>query len=262
MITKSKIFNLGKRYLLSFPDVSEELLLRHLRFPIERRPKSKEQLFRSLIDHAQNRQGMPNAIGRIDQYKSTLLDFDPEKVCERYESWESLFNNIAANHTPPGRMVKENSHNYWVIYCKAILSIAKYLKRFPNIQDFDEYIKIFITDHPDTRIALPLILSEELFGFRFALACDFLKENISPEFIKPDTHIRDIFSGLGFSCNDSSDFQLFRDVIAFSRDIGESPYSVDKLFWLIGSGNFYLNKIEVNSKKYDFIDQVKKEVNG
>jgi len=76
-------------------------------------------------------------------------------------------------------------------------------------------------------------------------------------FIKPDTHIRDIFIGLNISKIDSSDFQIFRDVIAFSNSIKQEPYKVDKLFWLIGSGNFYKSEIQVKTNKQEFVRKVK-----
>jgi hypothetical protein len=89
-------------------------------------------------------------------------------------------------------------------------------------------------------MAFPRILKEEIFGHKFALACDFGKENISSQFVKPDAHIKAIFIGMGLSEKDASDFQIFRDVVKFADSIEEAPYSVDKVFWLIGSGNFYL----------------------
>lgn len=252
---KKKLFQLGRDYLLSFPEINEEILNKQLRFPLENRPKSKIQLFKVLIEHAQNRQGMPNSIGKIENYSSTLCGFSPDELLNNFRSWEELFDAIKKNHTPPGRMEKENPHNYWVIFCKAIISIAGYLERFHSIQAFDEYVSRFITDQPDTRLALPLILSEELFGIKFALACDFIKENISPEFIKPDVHIRDIFTGVGVSRSGASDFQIFRDVVAYAQEINEVPYTVDKLFWLIGSGKFYLSYIEVKTNKKHFIEE-------
>ena len=46
---------------------------------------------------------------------------------------------------------------------------------------------------------LALLLKNEIHGYGFALACDFLKENYSPEYAKPDTHIQVIFYSLHLS---------------------------------------------------------------
>ena len=119
----------------------------------------------------------------------------------------------------------------------------------------------------DTRIALALLLESEINGYGFALACDFLKENCSHQYAKPDTHIKAIFKGLGLSSNKNTtkneDIEIFRSVIEYSRSINEIPYEVDRLFWLIGSGDFYLctelpeyNKNKKLASKEDFIKRV------
>lgn len=185
-----------------------------------------------------------------------LCEFDVDKVLERYRSWDELFDAIQANCEPPGKMMKSNSHNYWVVFCKSILSIAKFVSRFKTMDYFDTYVNQFITDIPDTRLALPLILKEEIFGYQFALACDFVKENISPLFVKPDVHIRAIFIGIGLSENKATDFQIFRDVVRFAESINQLPYAVDKLFWLVGSGNFYNSDLRVSTDRKKFIDSI------
>jgi hypothetical protein len=253
----NSLFESGKKYLLDFSEITNEILNKQLEFPAQDKPKTKEQLFYSFLDCAQNKRDMPNSIGDINELEKILYDFNPEKVNNNYTNWEILFDKIKKENTPPGRMVKSNNHNYWVIYCKSIISISRYLSRFKKIKDFYNYVNQFISNTPDTRIGLPLILQEELFGFGFALACDFLKENISPDFIKPDTHIKDIFINLNLSDARSTDFQIFRDVIKFSAIIKETPYTVDKLFWLIGSGNFYDSEVKIKTNKRKFINEMK-----
>ena len=55
-------------------------------------------------------------------------------------------------------------------------------------------------------------------------------------FSKPDVHIKDIFQGLGLCPWGSSDYEVFKAVARVARNAGVTPYSVDRLFWLIGSG--------------------------
>ena len=201
---------------------------------------------------------MPNSIGDISKLSDILCGFDPEKVLREYSTWEGLFIAIADSpYTPTGRMDRNNNKNYWVIFCKAILSISRFLSSYKSIEEFDEFVKGFYINEY-SRLALPLLLKQEIFGFGFALACDFLKENGYPEFIKPDTHINDIANGLGIS-DSKVDFQIFKDVVTYCRRINKLPYEVDKLFWLVGSGNFYLFNIKVNSSKWEFINQIKRE---
>lgn len=246
----------AREYLLSFDEVTEQMIDRHLSEWKERKPISLNGLFRAFIMHAQNRQGMPNAIGDIDNLSEILFDFSPSDILSKYVSWEDLFDAIqSSGYTPPGRMQRNNNKNYWVIYCKAIISIAKFLSSYKALQEFDDFVSGFLTNEY-SRLALPLLLEKEIFGFGFALACDCLKENGYPQFIKPDTHLNDISRGLGIT-EATSDYHVFKDVEAYCKRNSILPYEVDKLFWLVGSGRFYLFGIKINSSKWDFLKRVK-----
>jgi hypothetical protein len=103
-----------------------------------------------------------------------------------------------------------------------------------------------------SKLALPLLLKEEIFGFGFALACDFLKENGYKGYLKPDTHINDICRALGIT-EATNDFGVFKDAVAYCETNSLVPYEFDKLLWLIGSGHFYQSKILVPVDKEVFI---------
>ncbi len=252
----AKIYQYAVDYLLAYEEITEEILEKHLRAWKGREVKNLNDLFKRMVFHSQNRQGMPNSIGNINKLSPLLYDWDCKKVAESYRSWGELFNTIKqSTYTPPGRMMKDNPHNYWVQFTKSIISIASFVSRFEDIEKFNTFVEVFYYNE-DTRIALPLLLKEEIFGYQFALSCDFLKENGYPEFVKPDVHIIDIFVGLGIS-DTRNDFQVFRDVISFSKSIQKLPYEVDKLFWLIGSGKFYLDEINVKTSKKEFIQLAK-----
>jgi hypothetical protein len=45
---------------------------------------------------------------------------------------------------------------------------------------------------------------------------------------------------------------LFKAFLGHAQ-IGVLPYAVDKVFWLVGSGNFYLSDVRVNTSKHQFI---------
>jgi hypothetical protein len=257
------IFEEGKKYLLCFSEINKKILNNQLRFPEENKPTTKNQLFKKMMHHAKNRRQMPNVIGDVERLENILYGFDSNKVLERYNNWEKIFDRIARdeNFDTPREMKKDSKHNSWVIFCKSIISIAQFLHNFDDIYAFNDYVNQFLgTEDGRGRLELPLILKKNIFGYGFALACDFIKENISPEFIKPDRHIKDIFIGIGLSRKDSSDFQIFCDVIKYSNSIKEIPYTVDKLFWLIGSGNFHRSGITIDTDKNKFIEHIKKNV--
>ena len=97
---------------------------------------------------------------------------------------------------------------------------------YKNIDEFNRFVEGFYTNEY-SRVALPLLLEREIFGFGFALACDFLKDSGYPEFIKPDTHIKDIARGVGIT-QSSDQYQIFKNVITYCRSINRLPYEVDK----------------------------------
>ena len=65
------------------------------------------------------------------------------------------------------------------------------------------------------RPALPLLLAQEIEGFGFALACDFLNGLGYENFSKPDVHIKEIFRGTRALCRGTGDYEVFRVVVGW-----------------------------------------------
>ncbi len=112
--------------------------------------------------------------------------------------------------------------------------------QFKSGPDFLAWVKTF-DDDSRKRAALPLLLSKEIDGFGFALSCDFLKELGFLNFAKPDVHVKAITKGLKLSIETANDYAVFKDVVRIAAHCDKTPYDVDKLFWLVGSGRFYLH---------------------
>jgi hypothetical protein len=76
--------------------------------------------------------------------------------------------------------------------------------------------------------------------------------------VKPDTHIKAIFFGIGIS-KSKDDYIIYNDVIEFFNTINKIPYEVDKLFWLVGNGQFYREEpaIKIKTNRNLFINRVK-----
>ncbi len=253
-----KIFDEAHEYLLSFDPIDENMLDKHINSWRECKNQSVQDLLWGMLESVSNKQAMPHTIGPIEKLKPFLEDFIPSRIIEKYDNdWEKLFKTIKNNYKPPGRMAIDNPKSYWVIFCKSVLSVSHFLSRFSSLDEFDNFVSQFYLNEY-TRVALPLLLEKEVFGLGFALACDFLKENGYPKFVKPDVHIKAIFHGTGISKSDS-DYDVFKDVIRFSEDINELPYCVDKLFWLVGSGRFYLDDVKIDTNRHEFIERIKHE---
>lgn len=102
-------------------------------------------------------------------------------------------------------------------------------------------------------------VEKEVFGLGFPLACDFLKELGYCEYPKPDVHIKDIF--VAFDLCENNDYSAYKAVIEMANIVKDSAYNVDKMLWLIGSGDYYKHNITIGTNKDKFIDKVKNKYN-
>jgi hypothetical protein len=53
-------------------------------------------------------------------------------------------------------------------------------------------------------------------------------------------HLKAIFKALHLSRTDG-DYDVFKAIIRVAENARVTPFHLDKLFWLIGSGDFYLD---------------------
>src|SRR5262249_22191730 len=151
--------------------------------------------------------------------------FDPVAVLVRYSSAEDLLDSIVTNVTPRGQ-VRRGRTSCWPLFTQAVLSGARFLAQFSDVADFTKWASSF-HDDGRSRAALPLLLGEELTGFGFALACDFLKELGFANYAKPDVHVRSICRGLSLCPPKANDFTVFKSILRIAAKRQVSPYHVD-----------------------------------
>jgi hypothetical protein len=207
----------------------------------------------SMINSAQNRNMLPGVIQykeRHDAFKKALFEFDHIQILSHFDE-ESLFSNFQEQF--PVKNAK-NPRNLWRIFAKSIISICEFLKPFEDAKAFDDFVLTF-TKNEITRAALPMVLEKEIYGYGFALACDFLKELGYTQYPKPDDHLMDVFSGVKICERDP--YTVYKSTIRMAQACGRTAYYVDKTIWLICSGNYYLDDIEIPGGKKDFIDACK-----
>lgn len=255
-----RIFELAETFLtgLSTKDglpVTKEMLSRY--FQVEYANTLAEVYFRLLLS-AQNANMKAGVIGGsidgIRNLQNILCDFEPQAVIRKYgNNSQKVFTDIKKYAKPRGKV---NSNGLWARYCDTIISGAKFLGQFSSAQDFYKWADWFYKDER-ARPALPLLLKEEIIGFGFALSCDFLKEIGFLEYGKPDVWLRKIFVSLELCSSEAKDNELLKAIIRVAQNAGVTPYRVDKVFWLIGSGNFYLDNRKIHRSADKFIDFVK-----
>lgn len=269
------VFELAWNYLLDLriEGITPELLDKYGRpFEFQEKVHSVNLIFERMVESLQNR-GMRSvvigqAIGGVKNLSVPLYEFSPTRVAEVYfDNWESLLDKIEHQLKPIGK-IRRTTRSIWPQFCRGVLSSARFLTQFKSADEFHDWIQLFDKDER-THAALPLIIDAEIDGLGFALACDFLKELGYTNYAKPDIHLRDIFVGLDLCPPNASDYQLFRAICRVAGSVGEkvNPYYVDKIFWLIGSGNFYYdegigNNGKIGSRKADFIKFANAKMEG
>lgn len=132
------------------------------------------------------------------------------------------------------------------------------MENFSGVDDFKAFVKRF-DYNPLTRMALPLMISEKISGVGFALACDFLKELGYVNYPKPDVHILNVLSETGMANNDQiGAFECIAKIsdVCQKDDPSATAYKIDKILWLICSGNYYLDDIRIGRHKQDLIGKI------
>jgi len=215
-------------------------------------PESLARVYQRLLESLINRRNMPQTIGEIKgkELEGAIFNFDVNLVLTNYQAdWRQLFDAVRTVR-PDAKMDAKNSRSYWTTFCKGAISAAKYLRRFDSLHDFLSFVEHF-DSKPTARPALPSLLAQEIHGLGFALACDFLKELGFTNYSKPDGHLLNIFSKLFIA--ERSQLAVFRAVELMASEVGETPYAVDKAFWLIGTGKLYLVPMKFQTSEQEFV---------
>jgi len=261
-----ELYEFAYEFLLSKQGVTEELIRKHLE-PEYQKPKNINTIFQRLCETAQNKQMstkvIGGSIGGIQRLGTILYDFNPKIVAKIYSKIDSekLLNKIIEELNPSGQ-IRRTSRSIWPQFCQSVIDSAHFLNVFEDVYSFYEWADFFANDEK-AKPALPMLISIEIAGFGFPLACDFLKEIGFLNFGKPDVHLKEIFKELNLiDPNEKStlkqDYQTLKLLDKIAIDNNKTAFEVDKIFWLIGSGNFYLAGINIGRNRNEFINKIKK----
>ena len=112
--------------------------------------------------------------------------------------------------------------------------------------------------YPDTEEAYrspmsPVGLSDKTLNIEFRQELGYLN------YAKPDVHLIEICYETGL-CDNKNEIKVFETIVKIADECNITPYKLDKIFWLICSGNFYIDKVIIKGHKKDFIEYLKKEI--
>lgn len=266
-MTDTQLYSSAFEFLLMQQNVTREMLDKHL-VPECDKPNDLNAVFRQVCETAQNRQMSSKVVGGsingIQTLSGILCGFDPHLVALKYLDIESrrLLSEIVEVLNPSGQ-IRQTSRSLWPQFCKSVIDGANFLSKFSNSQEFYTWIGKFSID-PEYKLLVPIFISNEISGFGIPLACDLLKELGFTEFGKPDVHLRKLFESVHFIPDHDfsglkADIKILQVIDRIAIANNTTPYAVDKLFWLIGSGNFYLSQQKIGRKRKAFLEFLKKK---
>lgn len=211
-----------------------------------------------LISSLSNRSMMSSVINfaeKEESLKIILCGFNPQKILNKYSDASELFEVLKKKFKIRNARSKGN---LWRIFSDGIISGAKFMVSFKNKKELSKFINKFSLNKY-TKAALPMLIDREIKGYGFALSCDLLRELGYRDYPKPDVHLIDIFSKLELS--ESTDpYDVYKSVIEMSEIVNEDACTVDRVFWMIGSGKFFLVDISIGQNREEFIKYAKKEL--
>ena len=264
-MTNKELYEFAYKFLLEKEGVTESLIKEHFE-PEYNKPDDLNTIFQRLCETAQNKQMstkvIGGSIGGVEKLQKILYEFNPKLVSKAFEKTESeKLLNIIISELKPNGQIRRTSRSIWPQFCQSVIDSAHFLNEFESAESFYEWAEFFANDEK-AKPALPMLISIEIAGIGFPLACDFLKEIGFLNFGKPDVHLKEIFKELNLiDPNEKStikqDYQTLKLIDKIAIDNNISAFEVDKIFWLIGSGNFYLSNINIGRNRDEFINEVK-----
>jgi len=238
-----KIFDLAFEYVCSFPDVTPEIVRKHFEDYKTSLNKvvSLQDIYLCMLKSPLSRVQFGNAIGKAERYKKELREFHPREIIRSYPSWQAFFKEIEKSGKSKIHLDITNKRTYWCKFSRTVIDAARYLSRYENGPAFREYVENEISEGKQIDLIRTFCEDDKtrIFGFGWALSCEFLKEIGYTDFIKMDSHLTNILKGLGIVTSSGGE-GTYRQSLAFAESVGERPFTVDKLFYLAGSGKVYL----------------------
>ncbi len=191
---------------------------------------------------------------RYNHIKEVLCDFDCQKVLDKYKSWKELYAALTNDGKLDNGTKKdtEEKRTNWGKYAKGLYEGAVFLESGGNKQIEALCKEPLTADELNGKIKELREIKKEIHGLGFALTCDWLKECGCYWLAKPDIHIKIVCSKIKDKHENvlMSDEAVIKFMFDFSNIVKDkytdvTPYKLDKIIWLICTGNFYLEKDKI-----------------
>ena len=204
-----------------------------------------ETILDELASTLQTGQSLPNVIKYLDrknQLRAIFRNYNPASLSQVDE--DTLYQECLDAFGTQINTAKQS----WMKYIDGMIDGAAILSRFPDVPSFINAINSFPAAHgmsfevyqqimPTAARASKGADGWKIYGMGNAIACNFLKEIGFVNYIKPDTHIKDVFDAFEITYADDNDcLRIGRQLAAQN---GVTPYAFDRVIWLCCSGHYY-----------------------
>ena len=238
------------------------------------------QIWVQMAFHAQNATIISNIVkfeANLDFLDETLCHFEPNKFLKKYNNPDSEKNILQIvedlhynDKTCKGlkwnseKSKEANKDTIIRRYSNTLLDTAVYLSKFNNREEFlDDLLNHY--EQKNYKELIKYFRKQVPHGFSVALSCDFLKEfdESFSDLPKPDIHIKDTLCAIcshdeNYYNSEKREYECIQEMQQLTREINNSlstdkqitVYQLDKMIWLICSGNFYLHNKDNPKRLY------------
>lgn len=222
-------------------------------------PITKETAMRQFARSLQNGGPMTKAVGFKRNHEHIFKEeglLDADKICVVYGDGETD-SQIRSLAKKISSILEKGNNKYIYRYAKGLIRAAQFLKN-DGLNDIN--IAIRLKEGQDTPVIMNEIANKirRIYGMGIALPCDFLKECGCIWMAKPDVHLIPILMQTNVIPSGIKPNKNVRDQSAFCTCVYHfavsartkatcckeriAPYKIDKMIWLLCTGNFYLHE--------------------
>ncbi len=250
-VTIRNIFE-GLRLAAGIPDSDNTLF-------IPEGTGSKKSIVKRLCSSLQNSGQMRNSIKYNQDKKSkqiirsVVCNYDSTEFVRTYTKWEDVYKALISTGVNDNGVKKGYKsgipRSNWEKYSKGLYDGLRFLEENNKYgyKIVQELINCSDSSDEVSEGMLKCIteISKNIYNLGFALTCDWLKESGCTWLVKPDIHIVEVYKHL-VGTEKVSNAELIIDMFDYARliqkelnDKSMTAYKLDKMIWLICTGNFY-----------------------
>ena len=183
-----------------------------------------------------------------------LCDLSLQEVRKKYNGnfeklWHDLCNAVGAEVKP---------NNAWYKFAKNIISIVNFLSEFNDIDDLYALLENAVSE--EDKIKLANYIASKIDWWGFPMANNWIKDMGMTDFSKPDRHVTAIIDDI-YQTGENSE-NVFMKVREVAYECNVTPFTLDRVLYLVGSGEFYSHptiKRSYNGEETEFIEKFKEQ---